>query len=285
MPTLLPPDSIIIQGQTLHNSQHLILRMKLTKASSSGLASYSVGESGLLGVQFLSPRIDYSTFHKPIRSYVRREGRITRAQHRALQMFWPKYGISNHASLLTSIELFGDERPLILEIGFGNGQNLVDLALAHPNQGYIGVDVYRPGVGQLMLALDRLQINNVRIFLNDAAEIFLHRFAECSLDSVLIYFPDPWPKKRHHKRRLLDSEFLDVLADSLKLGGLLHVATDWDDYANQILTGIDRHPGLVNQAGVGRFSERPDHRPKTKYELRGLRLGHTVHDILARRSP
>ena len=123
------------------------------------------------------------------------------------------------------------------------------------------------------------------MIVDDAVKVFPERIRSGSVDRVLVYFPDPWPKKRHHKRRLLDSGFLDVLADSLKPGGLLHVATDWDDYANQILTGIDRHPGLVNQAGVGRFSERPDHRPKTKYELRGLRLGHTVHDILARRSP
>ena len=153
--------------------------------------------------------------------------------------------LANDASLLTAIGLFGDQRPLILEIGFGNGQNLVDLALAHPNQGYIGVDVYRPGAGRLMLALDRLEIGNVRILLQDATEVLRHRFAERSLDSVLIYFPDPWPKKRHHKRRILRPDFLHNLALCLKPRGLLHIATDCNHYGQTILECIALEPLLT----------------------------------------
>ena len=232
----------------------------------------------------LSPRIDHSTFHRPVRSYVRREGRITRAQNRALEILWPKYGIGDDVSLLTAIGLFGNQRPLTLEIGFGNGQNLVDLALAHPNQGYIGVDVYRPGAGRLMLALDRLEIGNVRILLQDAAELLRHRFTESSLDSVLIYFPDPWPKKRHHKRRILRREFLHNLALCLKPGGLLHIATDCRHYGQTILECIALEPLLTNLAppdhGVA-----PLHRlTLTKYEAQGIERGHPILEISAWRA-
>ena len=244
----------------------------------------SVGEPSLSGVRLLSPRIDHSTFHKPVRSYVRREGRMTRAQRRALEILWPKYGIGDDVSLLTAIGLFGDQRPLTLEIGFGNGQNLVDLALAHPNQGYIGVDVYRPGAGRLMLALDRLEIGNVRILLQDAAEVLLDRFTERSLDSVLIYFPDPWPKKRHHKRRILRPDFLHNLALCLKPRGLLHIATDCSHYGQTILECIALESLLTNLAPPDQGVEPLHRRTITKYEAQGMERGHLIVDILARRA-
>jgi tRNA (guanine-N7-)-methyltransferase len=199
-------------------------------------------------------------------------------------MFWPKYGISDDASLVTAIELFGNQRPLILEIGFGNGQNLLDLALAHPNQGFIGVDVYRPGAGRLMLALDRLEIGNVRILLQDAAEVLLHRFTEQSLDRILIYFPDPWPKKRHHKRRIVRPDFLHNLALCLKLKGFLHIATDSSDYGRAILDCIESEPLLTNLATPNQNTELPHRETITKYEARGIKYGHPIVDILAQRA-
>ena len=244
----------------------------------------SAGEPGLLGVRLLSPRIDHSTFHKPVRSYVRREGRMTRAQHRALEVLWPKYGIGEDTSLLTAIGIFGDQRPLTLEIGFGNGQNLVDLALANPNHGYIGVDVYRPGAGRLMLALDRLEIGNVRILLQDATEVLLHRFAERSLDNVLIYFPDPWPKKRHHKRRIVRPDFLHNLALCLKLKGFLHIATDCNHYGQAILDFISLEPLLTNSAPLDKGVAPLNRRSLTKYEAQGIERGHPIVEISARRT-
>jgi tRNA (guanine-N7-)-methyltransferase len=209
---------------------------------------------------------------------------MTRAQRWALANLWPKYGISDDASLLTTTRLFGDQRSLTLEIGFGNGQNLVDLALANPNQGYIGVDVYRPGAGRLMLALDRLEIGNVRILLQDAAEVLLHRFTERSLDSVLIYFPDPWPKKRHHKRRILRPDFLHNLALCLKPSGLLHIATDCSHYAQTIVGWIELEPFLTNVAKLDQSVETLSPRTLTKYEARGISRGHPILDILAWRA-
>jgi len=232
----------------------------------------------------LSPRSNHSTFHEPVRSYVRREGRITRAQRRALEILWPKYGIGDDSSLLTAIGLFGDQRSLILEIGFGSGQNLIDLALAHPDQGYIGVDVYRPGAGRLMLALDRLEIDNVRILLQDAVEVLLHRFAEHSLDSILIYFPDPWPKKRHHKRRIVRPDFLHNLALCLKPGGFLHIATDSSHYGRTIVECIKFEPLLTNLATPNLGMEPLHRRAITKYEAQGIKHGHTIVDISAQRA-
>lgn len=215
---------------------------------------------------------------------MRREGRMTRAQRRALEILWTKYGIGDDVSLLTAKGLFGDQRLLTLEIGFGNGQNLLDLALTHPNQGYIGVDVYRPGAGQLMLALDRLEIGNVRILLQDATEVLLHRFAESSLDTVLIYFPDPWPKKRHHKRRILRPDFLRNLALCLKPRGLLHIATDCSHYCQTILECIAREPMLTVLTPPNHGVKPIHQRTITKYEARGIERGHTILDILARRA-
>ena len=209
---------------------------------------------------------------------------MTTAQRRALEILWPKYGIVDDLSLLNTVGLFGNQRPLSLEIGFGNGQNLVDLALAHPNQGYIGVDVYRPGAGQLMLALDRLDIGNVRILMQDAAEVLLRRFTEHSLDSVLIYFPDPWPKKRHQKRRILRSDFLHNLALCLKPKGFLHIATDCSHYGQTILECIALEPLLTTLAPLDQGVGPLHRRTRTKYEARGIERGHPILDILAWRT-
>ena len=266
-----------------HNNRQAFLQLEPTLGAIFGCWFRSVGEPSLSGVRMLQPRIDHSAFHRPVRSYVRREGRMTSAQRRALEILWPKYGISNDISLLTAIGLFGNQCPLTLEIGFGNGQNLVELALAHPDQGYIGVDVYRPGAGRLMLALDRLEIGNVRILLQDAAEVFLHRFTERSLDSVLIYFPDPWPKKRHHKRRILRPDFLHNLALCLKRKGLLHIATDCNHYGQTILKHIELEPLLTNLTALNQGVAPLHRRTITKYEAQGIEWGHPILDISAQR--
>ncbi len=220
---------------------------------------------------------------RPIRSYVRREGRITKGQNKALQRLWSKYGIDNNNTSLTSTNLFGNSRQMTLEIGFGNGQNLIDQALSHPDCGYVGIDVYRPGAGRLILELDRLAIRNVRIILQDATETILHRFADKSLDQILIYFPDPWPKKRHHKRRLIDPDFLHRLAHRLKPRGILHIATDCNSYADSIVKLILLESLLIKLDSTNDTNDLMIKRATTKYEARGERLGNRIFDILASR--
>ena len=231
----------------------------------------------------MSAQIEPSNSYRPIRSYVRREGRITRAQSRALNILWPKYGIGGGDSLLTATNLFGDERSLTLEIGFGNGNNLAELALAHPNNGYIGVDVYRPGAGKLMLELEQLEISNVRIILQDAVDVIYNRFSDRSLDTILIYFPDPWPKKRHQKRRILCPDFLHQLAHCLKPKGTLHITTDCSNYAKTILQFILLEPLLTQIDKPEQHMRPPLRQTITKYEARGIGRGYPIAEILAYR--
>ena len=222
---------------------------------------------------------------KQLRSFVRREGRMTPAQKKALIELWNTYGIDNDNVILKWETLFDDPVSVTIEIGFGDGKSLHQLAGHNPTGGFLGIETHRSGVGQLLMNLHKDRLNNVKVIVGDAAEVFPQRIRADSVDRILVFFPDPWPKKRHHKRRLLDPGFLDILAGSLKPNGLLHIATDWDNYAHQILASVDNNPNLINQAGGGHFSKRPAHRPQTKYEMRGLRLGHTVNDIVARRKP
>ena len=223
--------------------------------------------------------------HRKIRSFVRRPGRMTPAQRRALTELMPRWGLQYQDRPIDLGPVFDRDAPLVLDIGFGDGEALLTLSVNNPSIDYLGVEVHEPGIGHLLLLLERAGATNVRVIQRDATEVLDQMLPDAELDAVNLFFPDPWPKKRHHKRRLLDPGFLDLLAGSLKPNGLLHVATDWGDYANQILTSVDNNPSLINQAGVGHFSERPAHRSQTKYEMRGLRLGHTVNDIVARRNP
>ena len=220
---------------------------------------------------------------RTVRSFVRREGRMTGAQKRALQDLWSSFGIGDDLSFDGKL-IFGDQRPLTLEIGFGDGQVLIGMARQNPGVGFLGIDPHRPGVGRLLHELAREDILNVRVMIGDAGEIVPRAISEHTLERILVFFPDPWPKKRHHKRRLLNDVFLGVLANRLKQNGTLHVATDWIEYAQEILDAVDRAPLLQNAAGQGNFSPRPDWRPLTKYERRGLNLGHRVFDILAHRT-
>jgi tRNA (guanine-N7-)-methyltransferase len=216
---------------------------------------------------------------KPIRSFVRRQGRITLAQQAALEHLWPLFGLEP-AQAFKPAGAFGRDAPLILEIGFGNGESLAQMALAAPEKDFVGIEVHRPGVGHLLLKIDELGLRNVRVYCADAVDILRGQIAENSLDGAQVFFPDPWHKKRHHKRRLINPGFVALLADRLKPGGVLHCATDWEPYAEQMLEVLDACPSLRNRAGKGSFSERPSYRPLTKFETRGQGLGHRVRDLL-----
>ena len=216
---------------------------------------------------------------RSIRSFVTRAGRITAAQERALGELWPKYGVASDLRPLEPARLFARTAPCTLEIGFGNGANLAALAQAHPERDYLGVEVHRPGVGRLLLALEQQRLGNVRVICHDAVEVLERQIAPASLAEILVLFPDPWPKKRHHKRRLIQPPFVALLERALAPGGVLRLATDWQPYALEMLAVLGAAPGLRNLAPGGGFARRPAERIPTRFELRGTRLGHEVWDL------
>lgn len=218
-----------------------------------------------------------------MRSFVLRGGRLTAGQKRALDELWPRFGIEKDESLLDFKRLFGNDAPVIMEIGFGNGDATWRMARANPAENYLGVEVHQPGVGHLLLKIQQHEIANIRIAHDDAVDFIRQRIPTGSLDGVRIYFPDPWPKKRHHKRRLIQSAFIALLASSLRPGALLHVATDWEPYAEHMLEVMRSSAGFVNLSLAGDFCDQPAWRPQTKYESRGERLGHQVRDLLFQR--
>jgi tRNA (guanine-N7-)-methyltransferase len=218
---------------------------------------------------------------RPIRSYVLRQGRLTAAQRRSHGELLPRFGIPYAPAPLNFDAVFGHAAPRILEIGFGMGDTTASIAADHPENDYLGVEVHTPGVGSLLKRIAELGLTNVRVIQHDAVEVLENMIARETLDGVHVFFPDPWPKKRHHKRRLVQPPFITLLASRLKAGGSIHVATDWEDYANQILEVLSGEPLLSNTAHG--FSPRPDYRPLTKFESRGLKLGHGVWDVVFRR--
>jgi tRNA (guanine-N7-)-methyltransferase len=222
---------------------------------------------------------------RSIRSFVTRAGRITEAQQRALEMLWPQYGIEFGAAALDLTARFGREAPRIAEIGFGNGDNLIALAGAHADRDYLGIEVHRSGVGRVLLGIQQQQLANVRLICHDAVEVLDLQIAARSLDEILILFPDPWPKKRHHKRRLIQQPFIELACSRLKPAGVLRLATDWQPYAQQMLEVLSANPLLVNQAPDGKFVSRPRERAPTRFEKRGERLGHGVWDLAFMRAP
>jgi len=221
--------------------------------------------------------------HRAIRSFVRREGRITEAQKRAIDELLPRYGVEPGEAPFDFVALFGRDAPVHLEIGFGNGEALAAMALTHPQNNYLGIEVHRPGVGVLLRRLDAECIPNVRVACTDAREVLEQRIPDASLNAVYVFFPDPWHKQRHHKRRLVQPEFIALLHRKLKPGGTLHIATDWEDYAQQMLAQLSATEGFENTAGQGEYAPRPEARPRTKFERRGQRLGHGVWDLIFRR--
>jgi len=224
------------------------------------------------------------TIHpRGIRSFVLRMGRITEAQQRALEVLWPRYGCEFADRPLDLDTLFGRAAPRVLEIGFGNGENLAALAQTHRERDYIGVEVHRPGVGRLLLAADAGSLTNLKIICHDAVEVLAEQLAAQSLDEILILFPDPWPKKRHHKRRLIQAPFVDLAASRLKPGGILRLATDWEHYAQQMLEVLRGCMALENLATEGAYVEPGATRISTRFEKRGQHLGHGVWDFAFRR--
>lgn len=216
--------------------------------------------------------------HRPVRSFVRRGGRQSPSQKRALAELAPRYCIDFRPALLDFGEVFGRAAAVVLEIGFGMGETTAQIASAHPDVDFIAVDVHDPGVGSLLARIDAQSLDNLRIIHHDAVEVVAAMIAPDSLGGVHVYFPDPWPKKRHHKRRLLQPGFVRRLALRLRVGGYLHAATDWQPYADEILAAFAGEPLLANTTQG--FAPRPAWRPQTKFETRGLKLGHAVSDIL-----
>jgi tRNA (guanine-N7-)-methyltransferase len=218
--------------------------------------------------------------HTPrrIRSFVIRAGRITAAQERALTELWPFYGLESGGKLdLESV--FGRAAPRCLEIGFGAGEVIGHLAQTHPERDYLGIEVHRSGVGRLLLQAAESGFCNVRVICDDAVEVLRDRIADGSFDEILVFFPDPWHKKRHHKRRLIDAEFAALLTAKLRTRGILHLATDWQDYAEQMLMVLNAAEGLQTLSPDRTYVKRPDFRPPTRFERRGVRLGHGVWDL------
>jgi tRNA (guanine-N7-)-methyltransferase len=224
-------------------------------------------------------------FHdRRIRSFVLRQGRTTAAQQRALDAHWQRYGITFTGTPRDFDAVFGRAAPRVLEIGFGNGEQLRHAAQAEPGHDFIGVEVHRPGVGRLLNALADAGLENVRIYHHDAVEVLQHEIPPSSLAEVRIYFPDPWPKKRHHKRRLIQPDFVALVARRVARGGRLHLATDWADYAEQMQSVLDHAPEWRLHAPHASSESRPAWRIDTHFERRGLRLGHGVRDLVYERT-
>lgn len=221
--------------------------------------------------------------HRPIRSFVMRTGRMTAGQARALEDLWPRYGVEYSAALLDLDALFGRRAPRTLEIGFGNGEHLASLAAAHPERDYLGVEVHRPGVGHLLMLAATNNLANIRTSTHDAVEVLRDQIALAALDEVLVLFPDPWHKKRHHKRRLIQPPFVELVASRLAAGGILRLATDWEEYAAQMLEVMRGRAEFTNLSPSGDWMPRPEERAPTRFEKRGARLGHGVWDLAFRR--
>ncbi|MBO1518159.1 tRNA (guanosine(46)-N7)-methyltransferase TrmB [Oceanisphaera pacifica] len=217
---------------------------------------------------------------RKIRSFVRREGRLTKGQENAMTMQWPIMGIEYKPALLDLDAEFKRSAPRVLEIGFGMGGSLVEMARVAPELDYIGIEVHTPGVGACLMGAAEAKLTNLRVMCHDAVEVFEHMLPEQSLDRVQLFFPDPWHKARHHKRRIVQPAFVEMLRSKLKIGGEFHMATDWENYAEHMLEVMNAAPGYANACTEGDYMPRPDYRPLTKFEQRGHRLGHGVWDLI-----
>jgi tRNA (guanine-N7-)-methyltransferase len=224
------------------------------------------------------PNKDAAT--RRIRSFVRRDGRMTEAQKRVLEELWPHFGLTMEIGMLDFKKLFERNAPCLLEIGFGSGYSLLEIARAHPDKNFIGIETYQPGIGSLLLGIEEQGLTNIRIFYHDAVEVLEQCIPPASLDGVQIFFPDPWPKRRHHKRRLIQPEFVNLIVGKLKPQGVFHLATDWEHYAKQMMRVLSQTETLINLAGAGSFAERSMQRPiVTKFEQRGTKNGRPILEL------
>ena len=220
------------------------------------------------------------TFIRRIRSFVKRQGRLTLGQQRALDHLFPIYGLELQDETINLSHVFQRSAPTILEIGFGNGTSLAEMAANNPQQNYIGVEVHSPGVGNLLLQIEERGLTNIRVINDDAVDVLNKMIGSESLDAVYLFFADPWHKKRHHKRRIVQKEFVQLLRKKLKTGGMFHMATDWEHYAQHMMQVMNESEGFENTAGKDQYLSRPKYRPLTKFEQRGQRLGHGVWDLI-----
>lgn len=217
---------------------------------------------------------------RAIKSFVLRQSRMTAKQRDILSRLWPSYGIDLQNPPLPIDTLFNKSQPLVLEIGFGMGKSLFEMAKAAPHKNFIGVEVHKPGVASLLSSLEREKIENVRLINQDVNNLLEQYLPDNCLSECLIYFPDPWPKKRHHKRRLIQASFIKLLNTKIQKGGILHCATDWEEYATHMTEVLEQAEGLENLFGVGQFSPDRGNRPETKFEARGKALGHKIYDLI-----
>lgn len=219
---------------------------------------------------------------RAIKSFVLRQGRMTPSQQNAYTKFWPIFGLNIEEGQINYEKIFKRKAPVVLEIGFGMGGSLLEMAKANPDFDFIGIEVHKPGVGALFSALAQSGLQNIRVYCHDAVEVLAQCIPDHSLQKVLILFPDPWPKKRHNKRRLISQEFIAKLLPKLEHKGILHLATDWQDYAEQMLEVVSTFSELQNLADDGKFLQGDRLRPLTKFEQRGTKLGHEIFDIVLR---
>jgi tRNA (guanine-N7-)-methyltransferase len=215
-----------------------------------------------------------------VKSYVKREGRLTKGQARALDSYWLDMGLTIDQGLLDLAAIFGNDNPVVLEIGFGMGKSLVEMASNAPDLNFIGIEVHRPGVGACLGDAGEARLKNLRVFEHDAVEVLAQCIADNALHRVQLYFPDPWHKKRHHKRRIVQPEFVEKLRAKIAVGGQFHMATDWEPYAEHMLEVMQQNDNFENMSPTNDYVERPEYRPITKFETRGQRLGHGVWDLI-----
>ena len=217
---------------------------------------------------------------RKIQSFVKRSGRLSKAQVIGLYELWPNYGVSLSDNQISFVELFLNSHDVTLEVGFGNGDSLLEMAIQQPKQNFLGIEVYEAGIGRLINEANKHQLSNLKIIKEDAVEVLQNHIPDDSLLKFQLFFPDPWHKKRHHKRRIIQTSFLDIHTKKLKTSGIVHIATDWENYAEYIMETLESHLHFKNTLGDHIYSLRPKHRPLTKFENRGQKLGHGVWDII-----
>ena len=221
---------------------------------------------------------------RTVRSFVMRIGRMTESQSRAITDRWPDFGVDYGKNPLDFTRLFGRPASVVVEIGFGNGESLAQQAADEQEVNFLGIEVHPPGVGHLLITIRQLELKNIRISRHDAVEVLRDQVPDNSLAGVNLFFPDPWPKKRHHKRRIVQADFVNMVVGKMRPGAFFHLATDWQPYAEHMLATLDGCADLINESGAGCFSDRLDSRTLTKFEARGQRLGHDVWDLRYRKA-